>query len=188
MKDYNLDELVNQIKQIENLINKGEDTSFVNDLDEFMEKLKPPSSFPKVDVKIKKLHPDAVIPSYSNDGDAGMDLVATQQIENIDDQVTFGTGLAMEIPYGYVGLIFPRSSIRNYGLTLSNSVGVIDSTYRGELRVVFNKSFGFNSLKYKVGDRIAQIIILPYPKINFVLSDELSETKRGIGGFGSTGL
>lgn len=140
-----------------------------------------------VRVNIKKLHPDAVIPTYAKPGDAGMDLVATEIISNTTFDITYGIGLAMEIPKGFVGLIFPRSSIRKYELALSNSVGVIDSGYRGELQATFKKTDGLDSLSYKVGDRIAQIIIIPYPEIVFIESEELSETERGSGGFGSTG-
>ena len=138
-------------------------------------------------VKMKKLHPDAVKPKYAKESDAGMDLVATEIISNTTFQVTYGIGLAIEIPDGMVGLIFPRSSIRNTELTLSNSVGVIDAGYRGELQATFNKLNGFESVAYKVGDRVAQIVIVPHPIVQFVEVDELSESKRGDGGFGSTG-
>jgi dUTP pyrophosphatase len=138
-------------------------------------------------VKIKKLSTDAVIPTYAKDGDAGMDLVATRIISNTTFDVSYGTDLAMEIPNGFVGLVFPRSSIRKYELVLSNSVGVIDSGYRGELQATFKKENGLDSLAYKVGDRIAQIIIIPYPPIEFDEVNELSDTERGEGGFGSTG-
>lgn len=139
-------------------------------------------------VKIKKLHADAVIPSYSKEGDAGLDLVATSMEIINPTQVRFGTGLAIEIPYGYVGLVFPRSSIFKADLSLSNSVGVIDSGYRGEIMAVFNRKFPSTQTPYNIGDRIAQIIIVPYPQISFIESEELSETSRGEGGFGSTGL
>jgi dUTP pyrophosphatase len=138
-------------------------------------------------VRIKKLNENAVIPSYAKDGDAGMDLVATKIISNTTFDVTYGTDLAMEIPKGFVGLVFPRSSIRKYELILSNSVGVIDSGYRGELQATFRKENGLDSLAYKVGDRIAQIMIIPYPPIEFDEVAELSDTERGDGGFGSTG-
>ncbi len=151
-------------------------------------------------VKIKKLKPNAVIPTYAKEGDAGMDLVATEIIKDTPEQITYGIGIALEIPEGFVGLVFPRSSIRKTGLQLSNSVGVIDSGYRGELQATFNKIFGgdrfYDETKlteitsndfYKVGDRIAQIMIIPYPPIEFVETDELSNTERGDGGFGSTG-
>jgi dUTP pyrophosphatase len=138
-------------------------------------------------VRIKKINPLAQIPTYAKDGDAGMDLVATRIISNTTFDVSYGTDLAMEIPNGFVGLVFPRSSIRKYELVLSNSVGVIDSGYRGELQATFKKENGLDSLAYKVGDRIAQIIIIPYPPIEFDEVAELSDTERGDGGFGSTG-
>ena len=140
-------------------------------------------------VRIKKLSENAVIPTYAKSGDAGMDLVATSIISETDTQITFGIGLALEIPKGFVGLIFPRSSVRKTRLMLSNCVGVVDSGYRGELQATFNK-VNQNSIAendYKVGDRIAQIMIIPHPPIEFEEADELSDTERGEGGFGSTG-
>ena len=146
----------------------------------------------RFEVKVKKLHPDAVVPKYAKDGDAGMDLVATNIISNTTFDVTYGTGIAMEIPKGYVGLVFPRSSIRKTDLSLTNCVGVIDSGYRGEIQATFKKIFGKNDVRldeldYNVGDRIAQIMIIPYPSVTFIEVDELSQTDRGEGGFGSTG-
>ena len=141
-------------------------------------------------IKIKKLSPNATIPTYAKNGDAGMDMVATKIISDTLDSVTYGTDIAMEIPEGFVGLVFPRSSIRKTHLFLSNSVGVIDSGYRGELQATFKKIQGVsnNTLdNYKVGDRIAQIMIIPHPTIEFEEADELSDTERGEGGFGSTG-
>jgi dUTP pyrophosphatase len=145
-------------------------------------------------VKCKKLHENAIIPQYAKDGDAGIDLVATSFVKNTTYSVLYGTGLAIEIPDGYVGLIFPRSSVSKKDLILNNSVGVIDSGYRGEIMVAFRKvpksSDYFNSVNidmYELGDRIAQLIILPYPKIQLEEVDELSETDRGDGAFGSTG-
>jgi dUTP pyrophosphatase len=140
-------------------------------------------------VRIKKLNELALIPSYAKDGDAGMDLIATSVISETDTQITYGLGVALEIPKGFVGLVFPRSSIRKTRLQLSNSVGVIDSGYRGELQATFNK-INNNSVSendYKVGDRVAQIMIIPHPPIEFEEADELSDTERGEGGFGSTG-
>ena len=135
-------------------------------------------------VKIKKLNPNAVIPSYAKVGDAGMDLVITDiKGENTFD-ITYGFGISMEIPKGFMGLVFPRSSIRKTDLVLSNSVGVIDSGYRGEIQATFKKTGGE---VYKIGDRGAQIIIMPHPHIDFVEVDELTNTERGEGGFGSTG-
>ena len=138
-------------------------------------------------VAIKKLHPNAVIPKYAKPGDAGLDLTATSIISNTTFEVTYGTGLALEIPTDHVGLIFPRSSVRNYELMLSNCVGVIDSGYRGEIQFTFNKTNGLASLKYKVGDRIGQLLILPYPQVTLIEETDLSETERGENGFGSSG-
>ena len=138
-------------------------------------------------VKIKKLDSAAVIPSYAKIGDAGMDLVATNILSNTTFDITYALGIALEIPEGFVGLVFPRSSIRNTELTLSNSVGVIDSGYRGELQATFNKSNGLDSIAYKVGERVCQIMIIPHPTIEFEEVNELNNTERGEGGFGSTG-
>jgi dUTP pyrophosphatase len=138
-------------------------------------------------VKIKKLHHDAKIPQYAKEGDAGLDITATKIISESAHQITYGTGLSLEIPEGYVGLVYPRSSIRNTELSLSNSVGVIDSGYRGEIQATFNKLNGIYSKSYSVGERIIQIIIIPYPRVLFEEVNELSDTERGEGGFGSTG-
>jgi dUTP pyrophosphatase len=119
-----------------------------------------------------------------------MDLTITSVIFETATDVSYGFGLAMEIPQGHVGLVFPRSSIRNFDLSLTNAVGVIDSGYRGEIQATFKKTNwlkGNNSEKYEIGDRGAQIIIIPYPKIKFIVSEELSSSERGDGGFGSTG-
>jgi dUTP pyrophosphatase len=151
-------------------------------------------------VKIQKISPLAKIPTYAKEGDAGMDVIATSIISDTPTQITYGLGIALEIPKGFVGLVFPRSSIRKTGLQLSNSVGVIDSGYRGELQATFNKLFGgegmYDEMKvnqmqpndyYKIGDRVAQIMIIPFPPIEFEQVTQLSETERGDGGFGSTG-
>lgn len=138
-------------------------------------------------VKVKKLSEQAVVPQYAKPGDAGLDLVATtKEYDAEKDLVVFGTGLAIEIPEGHVGLIFPRSSICKTPLTLSNSVGVIDSGYRGEIKFMFRP--GERPRKnYEVGDRVGQMIIVPYPQITLVEAEELSGTERGTGGFGSSG-
>jgi dUTP pyrophosphatase len=96
------------------------------------------------------------------------------------------TGLAVEIPEGYIGLLFPRSSISNTNFILANSVGVIDSSFRGEITFRFRKLHNFQETYYS-GSRIGQILIIPHPEVEFVESEELSETNRGTGGFGSTG-
>lgn len=135
-------------------------------------------------VKIKKLSTESVIPTYAKDGDAGMDLVITDIKGENKLFITYGFGISMEIPEGFMGLIFPRSSIRKTDLVLSNAVGVIDSGYRGEIQVTFKRT-GLN--KYEIGDRGAQIIIMPHPIVDFIEVDELTNTERGEGGFGSTG-
>jgi dUTP pyrophosphatase len=135
-------------------------------------------------VKFKKLHPLVEDLHYAKPGDAGMDLTAVDISKDEFGNVVCYTGIAVEIPEGYVGLIFPRSSISKYDMHLRNSVGVIDSGYRGEIMV----KFGFlpDGKLYSMGDKIAQLIILPYPQITFEEVAELSETERGEGGFGST--
>jgi dUTP pyrophosphatase len=138
-------------------------------------------------IRVKKLHPAAIIPKYAKPGDAALDLTATEVVSNTTFQIVYGTGLSIEIPEGYVGLIFPRSSICKKELSLSNSVGVVDAGYRGEIRFVFNKANGLDSDSYQPGDRIGQLMIVPHPVIELVESDELSDTVRGTGGFGSSG-
>lgn len=151
-------------------------------------------------VNVKKLDSNAVLPTYAKHGDAGMDLTATSKSYDEHGNVVYGTGLAFEIPAGYVGLLFPRSSNTKKDLILGNSVGVIDSGYRGEVvfkfkltmncqkfeKAKYDGANGFDLDAYSVGDRIGQIIIMPYLQIEFNLVDELSTTDRGVGGFGST--
>lgn len=140
-----------------------------------------------IQVNFKKLCEEAVIPTKAHPTDAGADLTATSK--RWDDEKhcwIFGTGIAVEIPEGYVGLVFPRSSIRKYALTQCNCVGVIDSHYRGEIMISY-KPIGHGST-YNVGDKIAQLIIMPYPEINYVEISELTETDRGDGGHGSSGV
>lgn len=138
-------------------------------------------------VNITSLNYPYTIPSYSKEGDAGLDLTATSKEEN-SLYIEYGTNLAIEIPEGYVGLLYPRSSISKYHLVLANSVGVIDSNYRGEIKVRFKKTID-NSYEniYNVGDRVAQLIIMPYPSIELIEVTELSDTTRGQSGFGSSG-
>lgn len=157
-------------------------------------------------VNIKKLVPEAIIPTYAKPGDAGMDLIAVSVNDDNDDYIEYGTGLAIEIPDGYVGLIFPRSSNSKKDLLLCNSVGVIDSGYRGEIKLRYKRIINPSPEKlnieeniftppslyltidhYEVGDKVGQIMILPIPFVEFVEANELSKTERGDGGFGSTG-
>ena len=133
-----------------------------------------------------KLDAGAIIPKYAMRGDAGMDLYAVSFGIDQNNNYVFGTGLAMEIPEGHMGLIFPRSSISKTAHSLRNAVGVIDSGYRGEIMLKFDINT-HNSPVYEIGDRIGQIAIMPYPQIEFEEVFELSKTTRGKGGFGSTG-
>ena len=216
MEKEEIEQYLKKLEEIEKTLNdntdESQDMSYLSELEEVLNKLsgeitndevsknintpvngqniintQPVMSGGGTLVKVKKLVPEAVIPSYSKVGDAGMDLTITREIENTSFSVSYGFGIAMEIPQGYVGLVFPRSSVRNQDLILSNCVGVIDSGYRGELQATFKKTNGLDSIKYKVGDRGAQIIILPYPTIYMTEVPELSDTERGTGGFGSTG-
>ena len=139
-------------------------------------------------VKFKKLKEEAELPNYANPGDAGLDLKATSVEWSKDFHCyVYGTGLSVEIPEGHVGLIFPRSSIRKYGLNLTNCVGVIDSGYRGEIMLTFRPQFEGSGKVYSVGDKICQLIIMPYPIIEPIEATELSETERGENGHGSSG-
>lgn len=134
-------------------------------------------------IKIKKINPNAKIPEYATYGDAGMDVYAVSKSYNTNF-IEYGTGLSFEIPEGYVCLIFPRSSISNKFLSQCNSVGVLDSGYRGELKIRFYKH---GKEEYEIGDKIGQIMILPFPKIEFEQTENLNESERGENGFGSTG-
>jgi len=138
-------------------------------------------------VKFKKLHPATTSPSYAKEGDAGVDLTAVEIISNEPFQIVYDTGIALEIPEGFVGLVFPRSSIRKYDLFLSNSVGVIDSGYRGSVQVTFNKKRGVASRVYEIGDRVCQLMIIPHPYVQMIEANHLTETERGEGGHGSSG-
>jgi dUTP pyrophosphatase len=140
-------------------------------------------------VKFRKLVPEAVTPRYAQDGDAGMDLTATS-FRVSDTFMEFGTGIAVEIPNGHVGLLFPRSSITKSapGVSLKNSVGVIDSNYRGEILVRFELPYSaeMGGTIPVVGDKVAQLLIIPYPTVHMEEVGELSDSNRGQGGFGST--
>lgn len=169
-----------------------------------------------MEVKIKKLHPLAVIPQYATEFSAGMDLtVVDWEFDEYGNKV-YHTGLAFEIPEGYAGFIFPRSSNAKKNLWLTNSVGIIDADYRGEVtlkfksgvrvmndpvqigKVMSNQPYAeyddtigvtnvWDNTDYQIGDKCGQLVIMPFPKIEFKEVDELSQTSRGNGGYGSTG-
>ena len=157
-------------------------------------------------VKFKKIDEDAVIPSYAHNGDVGMDMTAVAvEYDPKHDQYVYLTGLTCELPEGYGMFLFPRSSNCKTEAYLTNGVGVVDPIYRGEIQFRFKNRRPYRkgfwewlagkvdperALKYapyKVGDRVGQMVILPYPKVTVKEVDELSETERGTGGFGSTG-
>jgi len=192
MNNEEIKKYIEELKKLEkDILDDDTDMNFLGDLNNLLDKLDEDFksemfSQKGMVVKFKKISPDAISPKYSKDGDAGMDLTITSIISESEFDITYGLGISVEIPKGFVGLIFPRSSIRNYDLNLTNCVGVVDSGYRGELQATFKKVQGGNK-KYMIGDRGVQIMILAYPQIDFVESDKLSETDRGYGGFGSTG-
>lgn len=185
-----------------------------------------------MEVKFKRLCAEAKMPARAHLTDAGYDLTATSCVFDRQGNATYGTGIAVEIPKGYVGLLFPRSSVAGKDLTMANSVGVIDSGYRGEIMVKFKPALlyidrgstghsiddyegsdqtdlrtqqvtfhgrdrhypdvgegclPFPPRVYAIGERVAQIIIMPVPDITFTETDELGTSDRNSGGFGSTG-
>ena len=139
-----------------------------------------------IDVKIRKVHPDAVIPFRAHATDAGMDVTAIS-MEMTEDYVEYDTGLQFQLPEGYAMLIFPRSSNSKKDLLLCNSVGILDAGYTGNLKLRFKLTTeGYTEKIYNPGDKVGQIMIVPYPEINFIETEVFNETERGDGGFGST--
>ena len=129
------------------------------------------------------------LPRYAHEGDAGLDLRIKHDVSLEPGQrINVGTGVAVEIPQGCVGLVFPRSGLATkFGITLSNSVGVIDSGYRGEIGAsLINTSD--ETVTLDAGTRVCQLVVMPYVPCDLVPVDELSETERGADGFGSTGI
>lgn len=141
-------------------------------------------------VRIKKLNERAVIPTYGSAGSAGGDLYNAEEKDSViasGETVFIGTGLAVEIPEGYVGLVYARSGLAcKKGLAPANKVGVIDSDYRGEIKVALH-NHGNQAQTVATGERIAQLVIAPYVFVEYEETDDLSDTVRGEGGFGSTG-
>jgi dUTP pyrophosphatase len=157
-------------------------------------------------VNFKKLHKDAVIPTYAKPGDAGMDMTAVAVAYTADSEdftekyIEYDTGIAVEIPEGYFGLCVPRSSVTKKDFILKNSCGIIDSGFRDSIKFRFwitkhsHKTTPNGSADtyidfdmYKKNERIGQLLILPYPKIEMIEVEELSNTERGTGGFGHSG-
>lgn len=137
-------------------------------------------------VLVKRLKENAIFPFYSREGDAGLDLTAISK-HTEGDNIVYGTGIAVCIPKGHVGLLVPRSSVAKMSLSLANSVGIIDSNYRGELIVKFKKTRKIFPKIYNIGDRIAQLVITPCPLYSLTEVLELPESNRGKNGFGSSG-
>lgn len=141
------------------------------------------------ELRFKQLLRDAQLPTRAHDIDSGIDIYAATIIRNTRTELWFGTGIAVEIPIGFSGLIFPRSSISKIPLTLANSVGVIDPGYRGEIQIRFNRLefIGKNNDDYRIGNRVAQMIIVQVPNFIPVWADELEDSERRADGWGSSG-
>lgn len=138
-------------------------------------------------LKVKRTSSEAKIPRYAHSSDAGFDLTATSAQMDEYGNIVYGLGLAFEIPPGYYMQIQPRSSSTKKNLILINTPSIIDSGFRGEVTIKFRPLKDGGNDFYKVGDRIAQGIILPYPTVVFKEVEDLSESDRGVGGYGSTG-
>ena len=137
-------------------------------------------------LRFKKVHPLAKTPYRATDGSAGFDLYAVSREVINKKTVKYDTGIAFEIPKGYVGLLFPRSSVIKKGLSMGNSVGVVDCDFRGSVSAVFYVDEADEL--YEVGERVCQLVIVPIADaFALVETDELSDTTRGQGGYGSTG-
>lgn len=145
-----------------------------------------------MELKIKRLTEDAVLPIRAYKGDAGIDLTCTTITQELNEcnqlLIVYHTGLAFEIPEGYVGLVFPRSSIYKKSLTFTNCVGVIDSCYRGEITAKMRSTTDVVPAIYKPGERFAQLVLVPIPEFTMTEVSELSETDRGENGYGSTDI
>jgi dUTP pyrophosphatase len=139
-------------------------------------------------VKVKLLDERAQLPAYAHEGDAGLDLTCVAiEHDPIFGITTYRTGLAFDIPKGFAGFVYPRSSIYKTGEFFTNSVGVVDSGYKGEVTV---KTAFLNKdapTIYKVGDRVGQIVFMPVPVIQLVRTTDVGSSTRGAGGYGSTG-
>ena len=134
-------------------------------------------------IKIKKTNINSILPIKKNPLDAGIDCYANS-ITKTEDYIEYGLGFSLEIPEGYCGFIFPRSSVSNYDLLMCNSVGVVDSNYINEVKARFKQS---GHKVYELGDRVCQLILYKYPEVEFIEVDELDDTNNRGGGHGSTG-
>lgn len=141
------------------------------------------------ELRFKRVSPDASLPQRANEGDAGLDLCAAEEAHiGPGERWKVGTGLAVEIPEGHAGLVLPRSGLAaRHGISLVNAPGLIDSGYRGEVAVLLLNNDPAEIFRVAPGDRIAQLVIVPIATPDPIEVDELSETERGAGGFGSSG-
>lgn len=139
---------------------------------------------------IKRLDPDVVLPSYAYEGDAGLDLRANVDIDIAPfERKLIPTGLAVAIPEGFAGFVQPRSGLAlKSGLSMANTPGLIDAHYRGELKVIAVNLDANETIHISKGERIAQLVIQRVPVVSLMEVDELDETDRGTGGFGSSGV
>lgn len=142
-----------------------------------------------MEIQVTRLSPEAQLPSYAHDGDAGCDLVATETVVLPPfGRALVGTGFAVAIPYGHGGFVLPRSGLAaKHGVTCANSPGLIDAGYRGEIKVALVNLDPHETYTVHPGDRIAQLVVLPVPTVHFAAVEALPPATRGEGGFGSTG-
>ena len=143
-----------------------------------------------IELSIQRLRDDAVVPSRAYDGDAGLDLAACERVElGPGERATVGTGLAVAIPDGYAGFVQPRSGLASrHGITIVNTPGLVDSGYRGELKVILLNTDASEPFVVEPGMRIAQLVVIQVPGIDPVEVDELPESERGVRGFGSSAV
>ena len=143
-----------------------------------------------MELQIRKLHEDAVVPTRAYDGDAGLDLASCESVVlGPGERATVGTGLAVAIPDGYAGFVQPRSGLAaRHGITIVNAPGLIDSGYRGELRVTLLNTDAREEFAIEPGMRIAQLVVMPVVGVVPVEVEELSESERGVRGFGSSAV
>ena len=141
-----------------------------------------------IELPIRRLREDAVLPERAYAGDAGLDLAACERHElGPGERATVGTGLAVAIPEGYAGFVQPRSGLAaRHGITIVNTPGLVDSGYRGELRVILLNTDAREPFVIEPGMRIAQLVVLPVPELEFTEVDELPDSERGVRGFGSS--
>lgn len=143
--------------------------------------------FKKKKTKVVRLTENAVLPKKAHKSDAGYDLTAiSKKFNPMDNVMEYGTGLAIQIPEGHVGLLFSRSSVYKTGLSLANAVGVLDHGFSGEVKFMF-KVYGNNTNQYNIGNRVGQLVIVPLLTTGIEEVDKLGDSSRGEGGFGSTG-